>query len=159
MLTPTNGGWAAPIAFQHVKAGRLRPVALSGTRRTPVAPGIPTVAESGLPGFAVTSSFGVMFAPDQRRAARELVRVCRPGGRIALASWTPRGFVGQGVQLSPAHAPSAGPRPGAPGRPRPLATLGGVANFGDVSIESGGLTVRIVDAEGQVRATETIASE
>ena len=37
----------------------------------------------------VTSSFGVMFAPDHRRAAHELVRVCKPGGRIALASWTP----------------------------------------------------------------------
>ncbi|MBK7878403.1 MAG: methyltransferase domain-containing protein [Planctomycetes bacterium] len=37
----------------------------------------------------VTSSFGVMFAPDQARAASELVRVCKPGGRIALASWTP----------------------------------------------------------------------
>ena len=48
-----------PAAFQHVKAGRLRPVALSGTKRTPAAPGIPTVAESGLPGFAVTSWFGV----------------------------------------------------------------------------------------------------
>jgi tripartite-type tricarboxylate transporter receptor subunit TctC len=48
-----------PAAFQHVKAGRLRPIALSGTRRTPAAPGIPTIAESGLPGFAVTSWFGV----------------------------------------------------------------------------------------------------
>jgi SAM-dependent methyltransferase len=43
---------------------------------------------------AVMSIFGVMFAPDQPRAARELVRVCRPGGRIALASWTPEGAVG-----------------------------------------------------------------
>ena len=66
------------------------------------------------------------------------------------------------------HEFIAGPLSAAPGRPRPLdaglnprslASLGGVANFGDVSIESGGLTVRIVDAEGQVRATETIASE
>jgi tripartite-type tricarboxylate transporter receptor subunit TctC len=48
-----------PAAFPHVKAGRLRPIALSGTRRTPAAPGIPTIAESGLPGFAVTSWFGV----------------------------------------------------------------------------------------------------
>jgi tripartite-type tricarboxylate transporter receptor subunit TctC len=48
-----------PAAFQHVKAGRLRPIALSGTRRTPAAPGIPTIAESGIPGFAVTSWFGV----------------------------------------------------------------------------------------------------
>ena len=37
----------------------------------------------------VTSVFGVMFAPDQARAAAELLRVCRPGGTIALANWTP----------------------------------------------------------------------
>lgn len=44
---------------------------------------------------AVLSVFGVMFAPDQPAAARELVRVCRPGGTIALASWTPSGFIGE----------------------------------------------------------------
>ncbi len=44
---------------------------------------------------AVLSTFGVMFTPDQERAARELARVCRPGGRIGLASWTPEGFIGQ----------------------------------------------------------------
>ena len=48
-----------PAAFRHVQAGRLRPIALSGTKRTQAAPGIPTVAESGIPGFAVTSWFGV----------------------------------------------------------------------------------------------------
>ena len=58
---------------------------------------------------AVLSSFGVMFAPDQERAARELQRVCRPGGRIALASWTPEGFVGQWFQLTARYAP---PPPG-----------------------------------------------
>jgi SAM-dependent methyltransferase len=42
----------------------------------------------------VLSTFGVMFTPDQDKAAAELVRVCRPGGRIGLASWTPEGFVG-----------------------------------------------------------------
>ena len=41
------------------------------------------------------STFGVMFAPDQERAAAELVRVVRRGGRIGLANWTPDGFVGQ----------------------------------------------------------------
>lgn len=41
----------------------------------------------------VLSSFGVMFAPDQARAASELLRVCKPGGRIALASWTPDSIV------------------------------------------------------------------
>ena len=43
----------------------------------------------------VTSSFGVMFTPNQERAAGELVRVCRPGGKIGLANWTPEGFIGQ----------------------------------------------------------------
>jgi ubiquinone/menaquinone biosynthesis C-methylase UbiE len=42
---------------------------------------------------AVVSVFGVMFAPRQERAAGELVRVCRPGGRIGLANWTPDSFV------------------------------------------------------------------
>ncbi len=44
---------------------------------------------------AVLSTFGVMFTPDQERAARELLRVCRPGGKIGLANWTPEGFIGQ----------------------------------------------------------------
>ena len=44
---------------------------------------------------AVLSVVGVMFAPDQERAAAELTRVCRPGGTIALANWTPDGFVGE----------------------------------------------------------------
>jgi SAM-dependent methyltransferase len=43
----------------------------------------------------VFSSFGVMFAPDQARAAAELCRVCRPGGTIALASWIPEGTVSE----------------------------------------------------------------
>ena len=44
---------------------------------------------------AVVSTFGVMFTPDQKKAAAELARVCRPGGRIGLANWTPEGFIGQ----------------------------------------------------------------
>jgi ubiquinone/menaquinone biosynthesis C-methylase UbiE len=43
----------------------------------------------------VLSSFGVMFTPNHERAAQELVRVCRRGGRIGLANWTPRGFIGR----------------------------------------------------------------
>lgn len=58
---------------------------------------------------AVLSTFGVMFAPDQEAAARELLRVCRPGGRIALASWTPEGFVGQWFQATARYLP---PPPG-----------------------------------------------
>jgi SAM-dependent methyltransferase len=44
---------------------------------------------------AVVSTFGVMFTPDQDKAASELLRVCRSGGKIGLANWTPEGFIGQ----------------------------------------------------------------
>src|SRR5262249_35399851 len=44
---------------------------------------------------AVLSTFGVMFTPNQEKAASELVRVCRPGGKIGLANWTPASFIGQ----------------------------------------------------------------
>ena len=43
----------------------------------------------------VLSTFGVMFTPNQDRAATELMRVCRPRGKIGLANWTPEGFIGQ----------------------------------------------------------------
>jgi ubiquinone/menaquinone biosynthesis C-methylase UbiE len=43
----------------------------------------------------VLSTFGVMFTPNQDRAAAELLRVCKPKGRIGLANWTPEGFIGQ----------------------------------------------------------------
>ncbi|MEX3972403.1 class I SAM-dependent methyltransferase [Paraburkholderia caribensis] len=43
----------------------------------------------------VMSTFGVMFTPDQQKAAAELARVCKPGGRIGLANWTPESFIGQ----------------------------------------------------------------
>jgi SAM-dependent methyltransferase len=43
----------------------------------------------------VISAIGHMFAPDHKRAADELLRVCRPGGRIAIACWTPDGAIGQ----------------------------------------------------------------
>jgi ubiquinone/menaquinone biosynthesis C-methylase UbiE len=43
----------------------------------------------------VLSTYGVMFAPDQARAASEMLRVVRPGGRIGLANWTPDGFIGR----------------------------------------------------------------
>jgi ubiquinone/menaquinone biosynthesis C-methylase UbiE len=56
---------------------------------------------------AVLSIYGVMFAPDHRRAASELARVCRPGGRIALASWTPDGFIGETFRVFSRHLPPA----------------------------------------------------
>lgn len=54
----------------------------------------------------VLSTFGVMFAADQAAAARELVRVCRPGGRIGLACWTPQGFLGDLFRVLRQHVPA-----------------------------------------------------
>ncbi|MBR0851797.1 methyltransferase domain-containing protein [Bradyrhizobium diazoefficiens] len=57
----------------------------------------------------VLSTFGVMFTPDQDKAASELARVCRSGGKIGLASWTPEGFIGQLFKTIGKHvAPPAG---------------------------------------------------
>ncbi len=57
----------------------------------------------------VTSSFGVMFTPDQEQAAAELARVCRSGGKIGLTNWTPEGFIGQLFRTIGQHvAPPAG---------------------------------------------------
>jgi SAM-dependent methyltransferase len=64
---------------------------------------------------AVVSVFGAMFAPNQPQAAAELVRVCRPGGLIALASWTPEGFLGEWFRTQAAHVPPPA------GVPSPLA--------------------------------------
>jgi SAM-dependent methyltransferase len=54
---------------------------------------------------AVTTIFGSMFAPDHRQAAAELLRVTRPGGTIAVASWTPEGFIGQLLKTVGKHVP------------------------------------------------------
>jgi len=64
----------------------------------------------------VTSVVGVMFAPHHQAAADELVRVSRPGGRLALLAWTPQGFIGQMFAVMKPYA--APPPPGA--QPPPL---------------------------------------
>ena len=58
----------------------------------------------------VMSAIGVMFTADHQRAARELLRVCKPGGKVAVANWTPTGFVGQMLKTVGRYAP---PPPGA----------------------------------------------
>ncbi|HEX5096061.1 MAG TPA: class I SAM-dependent methyltransferase, partial [Acidimicrobiia bacterium] len=54
---------------------------------------------------ATLSTFGVMFTPDQERAAAEMARVTRPGGKIGLANWTPGGFVGAMLRTVGGHVP------------------------------------------------------
>src|SRR4029450_9781976 len=61
----------------------------------------------------VLSTCGAMFAPDQERTAGELLRVCRPGGRIGMVNWVPDGYVGSLVRTLGRHLP---PPPG--GGPR-----------------------------------------
>jgi SAM-dependent methyltransferase len=53
----------------------------------------------------VLSTFGVMFTPDHARAAGELLRVVRPGGRIGMANWTPEGMIGRLFKVLGAHLP------------------------------------------------------
>jgi hypothetical protein len=55
--------------------------------------------------------FGAMFAPRPDKTAAELTRVCRPGGRIVMANWTPSAFVGQMFKTGSKHVP---PPPGVP---------------------------------------------
>jgi ubiquinone/menaquinone biosynthesis C-methylase UbiE len=59
----------------------------------------------------VLSTLGVMFTPDQEKAASELLRVCRSEGKIALASWTPDGFIGQMFRTIGKHVPPPGVKP------------------------------------------------
>ena len=53
----------------------------------------------------VLTMFGAMFAPRPERVAAELIRVCKPGGRIAMANWTGTGFVGKSFQVTATHVP------------------------------------------------------
>ena len=55
----------------------------------------------------VVSTFGVMFTPNQEKAAGELARVCKPGGKIGLANWTPESFIGQLFKTIGKYVPPA----------------------------------------------------
>src|SRR5690349_12737160 len=103
----TGSGNAAIAAARHGATAvgvDYVPALLERGRRRAAAEGLPVELLEGdaeaLPfrdaSFdAVISVFGSMFAPNHAKAAAELVRVCRPGGTIALASWTPDGFIGE----------------------------------------------------------------
>lgn len=57
----------------------------------------------------VLSTFGAMFAPEPKKAAAEMARVCRPGGKIGMANWTPEGMIGEMFRLNARYMP---PQPG-----------------------------------------------
>ncbi len=90
--------WCDVVSTDYVPAllerGRLRAAAdgLSIEFREADAEALPFADASF---DAVVSTFGVMFTPDQDKAAAEMLRVCRSGGKIGLANWTPEGFIGQ----------------------------------------------------------------
>ncbi|MGY1609465.1 MULTISPECIES: class I SAM-dependent methyltransferase [unclassified Geodermatophilus] len=122
-----TGNVAIPAALTgaEVVASDLTPELFAAGREAAARQGVELAWEEGdaeaLP-YAdasfdvVLSCVGVMFAPHHQQAADELVRVCRPGGRIGLVSWTPEGFVGEMFRTMRPYAPP--PPPGA--QPPPL---------------------------------------
>jgi SAM-dependent methyltransferase len=109
-----NATLAAARRFAVVTSTDYVPALLEGGRRRAAAEGFDVafkVADAeDLPypdaSFnVVLSTFGVMFAPDHRQAASELMRVCRAGGRIGLASWTPTGFLGELFRVVAGYVP------------------------------------------------------
>jgi SAM-dependent methyltransferase len=109
-----NATLAAARRFAKVTGLDYVPALLAGAERRAGAEGLSIALREGdaeqLPfpdrSFdVVLSTFGVMFTPDHERAARELSRVCRPGGRIGLASWTPEGFIGRLFKVVGRHVP------------------------------------------------------
>jgi ubiquinone/menaquinone biosynthesis C-methylase UbiE len=111
-----NASLAAARRFARVTSTDYVPSLLDSARQRATAEGLSIafeVADAEALPFAdasfdvVLSTFGVMFTPDQAKAARELLRVVRPGGRIGLANWTPAGFVGQVFATLGKHIPPA----------------------------------------------------
>jgi ubiquinone/menaquinone biosynthesis C-methylase UbiE len=113
-----NASLAAARHFADVTSTDYVPALLEQGRRRAEADRLPItfqVADAEALPFpdasfdVVLSTFGVMFAPNQERAASELLRVAKPGGRISLANWTPEGFIGDLFQVMKGFAP---PPPG-----------------------------------------------
>ena len=115
-----NTALAAARRFCHVTGIDYVPALLADGRKRAAAEGLPVDFREGdaesLPfpdaSFdVVLSTFGAMFAPDQAAVARELLRVCRPGGKIGMANWTPEGYLGALFRTNARHVP---PPPGLP---------------------------------------------
>jgi SAM-dependent methyltransferase len=116
-----NATLAAARRFAHVTSTDYVPALLDKGRERARAEGLAVQFQEAdveaLPfGDAsfdvVLSTFGAMFSPDQERTAHEMMRVLRPGGRLAMANWTPNGFIGRLFKTIGAHvAPPAGVKP------------------------------------------------
>jgi SAM-dependent methyltransferase len=109
-----NATLAAARRFAQVTSTDYVPALLDKGRARAQAEGLPVQFRVGdaedLPfddgSFdVVLSTFGAMFTPDHARAAREMLRVLRGGGRIGLANWTPEGFIGRLFKVIGAHLP------------------------------------------------------
>lgn len=119
MLDIATGGGHTALAFaphvQSVVASDLTPAMLAAAEAFIRGRGAANVrferADAEALPFAdasfdvVLSTYGIMFAPDQPRAAAESARVARRGGRIGLANWTPDGFIGELFKVVGAHVP------------------------------------------------------
>ena len=111
-----NATLAAARRFADVVSTDYVGALLEGGRRRAEADRLPVTFQEAdaeaLP-FAdasfdvVLSTFGVMFTPNQEKAAGELLRVCRPGGKIGLANWTPDSFIGQMFKILGKYVPPA----------------------------------------------------
>jgi ubiquinone/menaquinone biosynthesis C-methylase UbiE len=110
-----NASLAAARRFAEVTSTDYVPELLEQGRRRAEAEHLPIsfeVADAEALPFengtfdVALSTFGVMFAPDQGRAAAELLRVVKPGGRIGVASWTPEGFIGRLFEVVGSFVPS-----------------------------------------------------
>ena len=111
-----NATLAAARRFADVTSTDYVPSLLASGRKRAEAEGLPIHFQEAdaenLPfrdaSFdVVLSTFGVMFTPDQEKAASELARVCKPGGKIGLANWTPDGFVGRMFKIIGKYVPPA----------------------------------------------------
>jgi SAM-dependent methyltransferase len=109
-----NATLAAARRFALVTSTDYVPALLDKGRERARAEGLPVefqVADAEALPFedglfdAALSTYGVMFTADHPRAANELLRVVRPGGRIGLANWTPEGFIGRLFKVIGAHLP------------------------------------------------------
>lgn len=113
-----NAALAAGRRFAHVTGVDYVPALLEQARGRAAAEGLDVTFEEGdaealpfddLSFDVVLSACGAMFAPDHQKTADELVRVCRPGGRIGMVNWCPDGYIGELLRAIGRHVP---PPPG-----------------------------------------------